>query len=381
MKNLYIRIIKKIFIPLILAMLVTLNNASFAQVNQQLLDLPRTSQRAKVLQKIGITTIELDYSRPQVILNGQDRTGNIWGNRAHYGLMPISFGCNCSIPWRAGADENTLITISHDIIVEGEKLKKGTYGLHMVIEESGNVEIIFSNDTNSWGSFNYNEGNDELRVTVKSKETNFTNLLTYTFDEIGSGYAILSLKWEKKEIPIRFEVDTPTLVVEDIRHRLTGFSGFTWQGLFDAANYCANNQINQEEAIVWIDRAISRRPEFFAQYSIKLGLHFQLDQKEEGINAIDSGLEYANMNEINGMGYYLMQEGFNQKAVFLFRENVERNPQVANVYDSLGEGLRAIGEDEEAIENFKKALSLNPPQIVKDNSIRNLKELGVEIDE
>lgn len=372
--------IKSIVLKMILIILIC-SNFILAQVNQQILDLPRTSQRAKVTQKIGITTFELDYSRPQVILNGQDRTGSIWGNRAHYGLLSISFGCNCSIPWRAGADENTLITISDDVVVEEKKLKKGTYAIHMIIEENDDATVIFSNDTKSWGSFNYNEENDELRVTVKSKEAGFTNLLTYSFDEIGPDYSILSLKWEHKEIPIRFDVDVSNYVLTDIRNRLNGFAGFTWQGLFDAANYCANNQLNQDEALGWIDRAISRRPEFFAQYSVKLGLHFQLDEHQEGINAIESGLAYANINDINGIGYFLMQEGFNEKAVELFRENVKRNPNNANVYDSLGEGLRALGEKEEAIQNFKKALSLNPPQIVYDNSVRNLSELGVEVDE
>ncbi len=134
-------------------------SAAFAQSVQ--LNLPRDSQRASVSQRIGITDITVNYHRPLV----KGRT--IWGKVAPYGQV-----------WRAGANENTTITFTDAVSVEGHPLEKGTYGLHMIPNQD-QWTVIFSKANTAWGSFSYKESEDALRVNVKPQSTELQEALAY----------------------------------------------------------------------------------------------------------------------------------------------------------------------------------------------------------
>src|SRR5262252_1997340 len=113
------------------------------------LNIPRVSQRASVTQRVGLTDITIVYHRPA--LGGRE----IWGKTVPYGKV-----------WRAGANENTVITFSDDVNVEGKPLPAGTYGLH-TIPDKDEWTVIFSKNSTSWGSFSYDQKEDALRVVVK----------------------------------------------------------------------------------------------------------------------------------------------------------------------------------------------------------------------
>ncbi|HBH22251.1 MAG TPA: hypothetical protein DDY13_02390 [Cytophagales bacterium] len=136
--------------------------------------------------------------------------------------------------------------------------------------------------------------------------------------------------------------------------------------------------MNHEEAIMWADLSINIQ-KTFQNTATKAGLLLQKGEKDEAMKILDASAELANMNQLNMLGYMLLQQGEAEKAVGFFELNVKRNPEIANMYDSLGEGLRATGDTKKAIKMFNKSLSMDPPANVKQNSIRNLKELGVEV--
>ena len=96
------------------------------------LDLPLPSQRAEISQRVGITDITINYHRPLA------KNRRIWNGLVPYGKV-----------WRAGANENTTITFSDPVLIEGKPLAKGTYGLHM-IPNADEWTIIFSNNATSW---------------------------------------------------------------------------------------------------------------------------------------------------------------------------------------------------------------------------------------
>ncbi|HEY2169440.1 MAG TPA: DUF2911 domain-containing protein [Candidatus Angelobacter sp.] len=116
-----------------------------------MLDLPRDSQHAKIIQRVGITDITINYHRPLV------KGRKVWGGLVPYGQV-----------WRAGANENTTIEFTDPVTVEGKQLARGIYGLHMLPTEN-EWTVIFSKAATAWGSFTYNQLEDALRVTVKSQ--------------------------------------------------------------------------------------------------------------------------------------------------------------------------------------------------------------------
>ena len=90
------------------------------------------NQKSSVTQHIGLVEVTIDYSSPDVHApNGEDRRGKIWGTLVPMGAPDDPFGTCTECPWRAGANENTVFTVSHDVKVEGQPLPAGSYGLFM----------------------------------------------------------------------------------------------------------------------------------------------------------------------------------------------------------------------------------------------------------
>ena len=161
----------------------------------------RSSLKASVTQVLGTNTvIKIDYSRPGV------KGRKIWGELVPYGFAPGNkYSKEQPFPWRAGADENTTFECTSDIIVEGQKLPAGKYGLHMIPSETDWV-IIFSKNNSSWGSFSYNSAEDQIRVTVTPEQAPHCEWLMYGFDNLNGTSATLFLHWEKLRVPIEIKL-------------------------------------------------------------------------------------------------------------------------------------------------------------------------------
>src|SRR5262249_28402518 len=184
-----------------------------------ILDLPRPSQHATVMQRVGITDITINYHRPLV------NQRKVWGGIVPYGQV-----------WRAGANENTTIAFSDPVTIEGKPLAKGIYGLHMIPNEN-EWTIIFSNVHTAWGSFTYKEADDALRITVKPRTAEFMEALSYDFDTVGTDSAVATLRWEKVAVPFTIGVNVHEVVAGSLRNQLVGLSQYYWEGGDDAANY------------------------------------------------------------------------------------------------------------------------------------------------
>src|SRR5256886_15305952 len=176
------------------------------------LNIPRVSQRGTVSQRIGLTDITIAYHRPAV--GGRE----IWGKTVPYGKV-----------WRAGANENTTITFTDDVTVEGKALAAGTYGLH-TIPGKDQWAIIFSKNSSSWGSFSYDEKEDALRVTVKPHAAEAFEQLTYTFEDVKPESAVATLRWEKLAVPFQIGVDMKAVVLRSIKSELRSVGGVTRAG-------------------------------------------------------------------------------------------------------------------------------------------------------
>ena len=338
--------------------------------NSQGITTPRVpSPAAEVSQTIGISKVTVNYSRPSV--KGRE----VWGKLVPYGWNVQGFGAGNSAPWRAGANENTTITFTHAAKVEGTTVPAGTYGLFYTINEDNSGEVILSKDSKSWGSFFYDQKNDQMRAKIKLNSVAPTELLTYEFDNVTKTGTDLMLNWEKKQFPVKIEFATDDIVMANAEQELKGPIGFNWQGFNSAAAYAAFNKVNLDEAVKWADQAIAQNKSFNTM-STKANLLRAMGKTEEADKLMNDAVAISTEVELNLYGYQLMNNGRQDKAIEMFILNTRRFPKSANTFDSLGEGYVNKGDSKNAILNFKKSLSMNPPDATRLNSEKFLKQLG-----
>ena len=331
---------------------------------------PRTpSPAAMVQQTIGISTVTVKYSRPSV--KGRE----IWGALVPYGWNVQSFGTGNSAPWRAGANENTVIQFSHDAKVEGQPVPAGDYGLSFVINKDNTGEVILSKDSRSWGSFFYDPKQDQMKANIKLRAIPETEMLTYEFINDTKNSSELVLNWEKKQFPVKIEFDVDKIVMENAVAELKGATGFNYIGFATAANYALQNKVNLDQGLKWINQAVAQNNSF-NNLSIKSNILKQMGKTEEADKIMSDALAASTENELNQYGYQLLNAGNVDKAIEVLILNTQRHPKSANTWDSLGEAYVTKGDKKNAILNFKKALSMDPAANVKANSEKFLHQLG-----
>lgn len=350
--------------PLLLIALLTLTATS--QVT-----LPRTpSPAASVTQTVGLSVVTVNYSRPSV--KGRE----IWGKLVPYGLsVQVGGGNGNPAPWRAGANENTTIKFSHDAKVEGKMVPAGEYGLFFIVNQDNTADLVLSRDSRSWGSFFYDDKHDLMRSKVQLRDIPFTEMLTYDFMNDTKNSTELVLNWEKKQFPVKIEFDVDAIVIANAMAELKGAKGFTWQGYSSAANYVLQNKTNYEQGLEWIDQAIALSKSF-ATLSVKSNLLKAMGKTDEADKMMNDAIVISTEAELNTYGYQLMNAKDYDKAIEIFTLNTKRFPNSPNTFDSLGEGYATKGDKKNAITNFKKSLSMNPPANIRANSEKFLKDLG-----
>lgn len=255
------------------------------------------NQKASVTQHIGPVTVTINYSSPDVSApDGTDRRGKIYGGLVHWGYKDEGFGTCEKCPWRAGANENTTITFSHDVEVQGKAIAAGTYGLHMMAGED-EWTIIFSNNSTSWGSYFYEESEDALRVTAKPEKAEYRHWLTFDFHDRQPDHTSVRMWWEDLAVP--FTISVPNLqdiYLDAMRAELRGAAGFHWANWIQAARYCLQNEVNLEEAEAWAAQAVNT-PFLQGKNINSLAVLAQLQnangKKDEAMKTANEALEMA----------------------------------------------------------------------------------------
>ena len=329
---------KALLVKALLATLVVFGSATaHAQVP---LKTPEQSPAASVGQTVGLTEITVVYHRPAT--NGRP----IWG-----GLVPYNE------PWRAGANENTTVQFSTDVKIGGKPLKAGVYGLHM-IPTPKEWTIALSNMSVAWGSFTYDQKEDAARITVTPRATTASvERLLYRFDDPTETKTTLVLAWEKLEVPITIEVETPQIVMANIRGQLRGPAGFAWQGYAQAANYWVKNGGPLDEALKLVDRSI-QMTENYQNLTTKAAIVEKQGNAKAAADLRAKAQGLATEADLNQTGYRLIGEKKLDEAIKVFQGNAEHHPESWNAQDSLGEALAVKGDKAGATAAYTKALSL-----------------------
>jgi len=315
--------------------------ASLCHAQTVMLDLPLQSQRAQISQRIGITDITISYHRPLV----NDR--KVWDALVPYGKV-----------WRAGANENTTITFSDPVQVEGKPLDKGSYGLHM-IPAAGEWTIIFSKNSTSWGSFTYDEKEDALRVTVKPRAADIHNALTYDFDDLQKDSAVVELEWEKIAVPFKVSVDVHDVVQASLKRQLRNLSQYTWMSGDEAANYLLAEKIAPDEALAYVNKSIENEDRYDNELT-KSKVLTALNRKDEAAAAQKKALDMASPLQIHFFARGLQGEKRNEEAFAIFRENAKKHPDQWFVHSGLARMYCSQGKFDDAAKEMKLALAGAP---------------------
>ena len=199
---------------------------------------PRSSPKSVLTQTVGFTDVTITYSRPSA------RGRQIFGGLVPYGQV-----------WRTGANEATTISFSDDVTINGQALPKGIYSLH-TIPGKDSWTIIFNKVADQWGSFNYDQAKDALRVTAKPHGDEYNELMTFSIAKMTPDDAVVEIKWTNVAVPFTVGTNTTKNVLDDARKAVAAAKPDDWQTPLRAASFAIDNRVDLEEANRWLDQSI-----------------------------------------------------------------------------------------------------------------------------
>jgi hypothetical protein len=321
--------------------LAGLCHAQTATGETLMLTLPRQSQHALITQRIGITDITVNYHRP--LANGRQ----IWGKVVPYGQV-----------WRAGANENTTITFTDPVTIEGQPLDKGTYGLHMIPGEN-EWSVIFSKDSAAWGSFSYKQDDDALRVKVKPQTAELHDALAYDFDNVKPDSTVVTMRWDKVAVPFKVEVKVNDLVTASIHRQLYGLNQYYWEGWDDAAGYFLANKINLDEALKDEDQSIQSE-ERYDNLLNKSRILDAMGRKDDAVAFRNKALDKATALQLYFYARQLQGEKKQDEALAVFRSTAKKFPDYWTSHMGMARVYSAQGDFDNAVKEVKLSLTGAP---------------------
>jgi hypothetical protein len=318
------------------------------------------TKKAVVSEQVGLTQVTITYHRPAV----KGREGKIWGETVHKGFVDQGFGNGKPAPWRAGANENTVIEFDNDVKIEGQTLPKGRYGFFIAYNPAEST-IIFSKRFDGWGSFFYDEKEDALRVKVKPQAIEKSvEFLKYEFSDSTPNSAVIALSWEKLSIPFKVEVDYLKQQFDAFVAESQNPRSFTSQSLNIAASWTLQNNYQLEKGLEWATAATSPNfpgdPTSFPALSTKAGILDKLGKSDEAAAVIKSALPFGNVGQLQQLGRQLLAAKNTKAALEVFQFNYNKNPNQFAALTGMARGLSANGEYAKALEFANKALPLVP---------------------
>ncbi|MCH5715189.1 DUF2911 domain-containing protein [Niabella hibiscisoli] len=332
--------------------------SSICVQGQSLTTLPSGgNKKATVSEQVGLTDITIQYSRPAV----KGREGKIWGALVYEGFGDLGFGNSKGAPWRAGANENTTISFSNPVKIEGQPIPAGTYGFFIAYYPNECI-LIFSKNHNSWGSYYYNEAEDALRVKVTPQSLDKSvEWLQYAFTNQSESAAAITLSWEKLSISFRVETDYVNDQLNMFRQELRTEKGFAWQGWEQAAQWCLQHNTNLEQALLWSDSATGKSfggDQQFATWNTKSQILEKLGKSNEAAQAIQKGLPFAGMNDMHQYARTLIQQKKTKEAVAAFKANFKKFPGTYTTLMGMARAASAEGDYKASLKYAQQALPL-----------------------
>jgi tetratricopeptide (TPR) repeat protein len=272
--------------------------------------------------------------------------------------------------WRAGANENTTITFTDPVSIDGQSLAAGTYGLHMIPGEN-EWTVIFSKMATAWGSFTYNEKEDALRVKVKPQDATFHEALTYDFDQPTADSAVVIMSWDKVAVPFKVGVNVHEAVQQSLQKQMRGLAQYTWEGWDDASNYWIKEKTNYDTALKYADESIGQEKRFDNLMTKSKALD-GLGRKTEAASLREEALTLGNSQQLYGYGRQLQRDKNQEQAFAVYRAAYKRYPNdwlshagMARIYCSQADFDNAVKEMQLAQDNAPEQAKTQVGGLVK----------------
>jgi hypothetical protein len=242
---------------------------SFAQT----LDLPRPSPSATISQVLGITKLDVTYSRPGV--KGRE----IWGKLVEWDK-----------PWRTGANEATTFTTAGEITVGGQKLAAGTYSL-FTIPTQNEWTVVFNKEKNLWGAYEYKQEQDALRIQVKpTTGAPHTEWMQFTFENLTPQSADLVLRWEKLMLAIPIASEVNTVVLANARAAVAAAKPDDFNTPRRAAAWLLDNKLEPALAMTWAAQAAKAQENYYT-VSLLARAHATSGDKKQAIALAEKAIK------------------------------------------------------------------------------------------
>jgi len=235
-------------------------------------DLPQPSPSTHLEQRVGLTDITLDYSRPSV--NGRVIFGDL-----------VPFGSH----WRAGANQNTKVTFSKPVTIVGTDVAAGTYSLSM-IPNKGTWTVILNTKTDMWGVDGYSQEQDVLRVEVTPQAIAPVETMRMSLENITVSNAEIVLDWSDVRIALPVELNTMELATANIDAAIAA-EPENWRVYRNAANFYNQNNIELATALTYMEKSIALNPDSWYSYYLYAQVLAKNDRKKEAKKAASKALE------------------------------------------------------------------------------------------
>jgi hypothetical protein len=271
---------------------------------------PQPSQKATVMQRIGVTDVTITYFRPGV------KGRKIWGDPLPEQAASVKGEATLDnqnvrpkeafiVPyghvWRTGANDATTFTVNDDVLINGQKLAAGTYSLH-TIPTKDEWTIVFNGTANQWGSFNYDPAKDTLRVKAKPAWMNENQeWLAFTIDPVGEDSAQVNIRWEKISVPFTIKVpDVAAATMARLKTTVAGAKPDDWRTRLQAGNFLINNANPADDALgmEWIEASIKVK-ETFQNLAGKANALYKAGKKEEAFAVADQAIQRGKADKVD----------------------------------------------------------------------------------
>nr|AOE08657.1 conserved hypothetical protein [uncultured bacterium]CBL80598.1 conserved hypothetical protein, secreted [uncultured Leeuwenhoekiella sp.] len=218
---------------------------AFSLATQAQIQTPSASSHAMMEQVVGLTTVKVDYSRPNM------RGREVFGNLVPYGKI-----------WRTGANATTKFTVDKPVLIADKELAKGTYSIYTIPGEDMWEVIFYTDDANPLLT-EFEDSKVALRTMVETVDMPMDmETFTIVIDDVMTDSAVLSILWANTIVPIKFNVLTDKEVLASIDQTLSGPASGDY---FNAAVYYLNSGKDIDKAKTWMDKAMSmnKNPRFW----------------------------------------------------------------------------------------------------------------------